>query len=349
MIILPTFDNMKDLLLSLCNYPYDQSSGKRLRELLGSVTEWDNIADLITRHGITALAAYNITSAGLSDMLPDHIMGNLEKGWRQSITRNAWLTERWKEVNGILTGSGIKHCLLKGMALEYTIYGGLGLRQMNDNDILVKKDEAVRAWQLLQDHGFQPEMLKSPLYRKIVADIGKHLPSLSRDGYSVEIHHRLFFNEEENRVLESAIDEARSVSVEGTDGYVLRDDIHLKYLIKHMCFHILAGGFQLRLYRDIELLKPFSGPEVDESCFLMPDRKPGIRQKKKLYRIHFYSVPPRNRFRYLTGDLFPSVEWLKKRHNCRAPAAVLYYPRRLAKLLWLAGKDRRSDSSTFRF
>ncbi len=43
------------------------------------------------------LAAYNIKEAGLSEMVPEHAMALLEDGRMQSMVRNAWLTERWKE------------------------------------------------------------------------------------------------------------------------------------------------------------------------------------------------------------------------------------------------------------
>ncbi len=296
---------------------------------------------LINRHGITALAAYNIREAGLTGMIPASAKAALEEGWKKSLVRNAWLTERWKEVNKILSGSGIKHVLIKGMALEYSVYGGQGLRQMNDNDILVKRNDALKAWDLLKKNGYQPEMLKSPLYRKIITDIGKHLPSLTKDGYSVEIHHRLFFREDLNGTLENEIDNAREIDVDGVRAYVLQDDIHLDYLRSHLRMHLMTGIFQFRLWADMELIKPGSAPVIPSGFILNPVQKPSLSQRKEFYRTLFLSVPPRSRLRYLAGDIFPSVGWLKQRHNCSTLESIFYYPRRLAKLLWLAGGCKR--------
>ena len=44
-----------------------------------------------------------------------------------------------------LRKAGIKHILLKGMALEHTLYGSKGLRQMTDCDILIKSEEAAES------------------------------------------------------------------------------------------------------------------------------------------------------------------------------------------------------------
>jgi hypothetical protein len=40
-------------------------------------------------------------------------------------------------------------------------------------------------------------------------------------------------------------------------------------------------------------------------------------------------------FRY---DIFPSLRWMKKRHRCSTVKAILLYPRRIGKLLWVAGR-----------
>src|SRR5512136_2525319 len=105
---------MKEMLLLLCRYPFDPVNKDRLKELLSHVEDWDKTVELINAHGIIALAAYNIKEAGLEKEIPEKAMAILENGQRQSMVRNLWLTERWKEVNAILNNAGIKHILLKG-------------------------------------------------------------------------------------------------------------------------------------------------------------------------------------------------------------------------------------------
>ena len=326
---------MKELLLKLCRYPFDEKERVSLSKLIREVGDWHKLVELINAHGIIALAAYNIKEAGLEKVLPEDAMAILENGLMQSVVRNAWLTERWKEVNKILLEAGIKHVLLKGMALEHTVYGGRGLRQMTDNDILLKREDSLRAWYLLQKEGFSHELIKSSLYKNILPDIGKHLPTLTKNGYSVEIHHRLFDEADKNRALNDAIDNANEINITGTRAFVLQDDIHLSYLKEHFNRHLLSGDSQLRLYADMELLRKGSAPVMPDTFFLNPKDSVSLKHRKNAYRISYYSVPRKHRLRYLAGDVFPSLRWMKSRYGCGGLKAVIYYPMRVGKLMWL--------------
>jgi len=296
--------------------------------------DWHYSVNLINAHGIIALAAYNIKEAGLAKVVPEEAMKILEDGYRQSMMRNIWLTERWKEVNSILSKAGIKHVLLKGMDLEHTLYGSKGLRQMTDNDILVKRDDALRAWNLLLDSGFTAKPLKSPLHRKIMLDIGKHLPSLYKNGYVVEIHHKLFDSDEENG-FGDPVDKAVEVSVGNTMAWILPGEIQIQYLTEHLQRHTIEGSWQFRQYADIKLLDRTAKIEIPESFITEPFQDKKSIFIKTSYRLAISSISKKKRLRYLAGDIFPSLEWMKWRHKCNGVKALLFYPQRIGKLAWL--------------
>ena len=209
----------------------------------------------------------------------------LEDGYRQSMVRNLWLTERWKEVNSILGNAGIKHVLLKGMALEHTIYGSRGLRQMTDNDILVKREDAMKAWHLLKQNGFSDGFIKSPLHKKILLDIGKHLPSLYKDGYTVEIHHKLSdsasFNE---KIKLDPVESAIEINVSNLKAWILPEALQLMHLKEHLERHLMEGSWQLRLYSDIILLDKNAKIEIPDSFLFNPDQENKKEYRKAAYR-----------------------------------------------------------------
>ena len=329
-----SYSDLKELLLLLCRYPFREEDKDTIERLVGEVRDWRWLVELINAHGIIALAAYNIKEAGLESRIPSDAMTILDNGWKQSLIRNTWQLSQWKKVGAILSGAGIKHLLLKGMALEHTIYGSKGLRQMSDTDILVRKEDVMKSWLILQEHGFEPDTIKSPLHRKIKTHIGKHMPTLRKDGYAVEIHHRLFSEAVRNEKLDEAIENAVEINIEGTKAFTLPDDIHLDYLKKHYDYHNLTDDFQLRLFVDLWLLNPDAAPHLTEEMITKKGGK-SSGQQREIYREHFFSIPPRYRIRYLAGDTFPSVEWMKRRHGCGALKALIYYPRRMGKLLWL--------------
>jgi hypothetical protein len=363
---------MKELLLLLCHYPYNPESHNRLSILLKEVKDWHKTVDLINAHGIIALAAYNIKEAGLEKEIPSYAMTVLENGQRQSMVRNLWLTERWKEVNTILTNAGIKHILLKGMALEHTLYEAKGLRQMNDNDILVKPEDAMKAWNLLVKNGFSTELIKSSLHRKIMFEVGNHLPALYKNGYAIEIHDKLFETgagdegptslklrrakvegvEEVERVEQVEgptslklrrtkvenlfFEEALEIIVGDTKALILSKNIQLKHLISHFKNHALEGICQLRLYRDIILLDKNNPVNIPDDFISEPIQENKLEYRKVAYKRTLYSIDSKHRLRFLIGDIFPSVKWMKKRYGCSGMRAVLYYPQRIGKLIWLA-------------
>ena len=322
---------MKDLLLLLCFYPYDERNRKYLLKLIGEITDWDNLIRLINAHGIIALATYNIKEAKLEHSVPAESMRILENGYLQSIVRNTWLTKCWKEVNTILSDAGIKHVLLKGMALEHTLYESKGLRQMTDNDILLKKEDALKAWYILQQHGFRHELLKSPLHKKIMLDIGKHLPCLYKNGYALEIHHNIFVK----NFIDDAFTDTIEITIDNTQAFILSEKNQLRHLVNHFYCHAEGGSVQFRQYADILLSDKGTKVVMPEQFITNPQQGEKIKYRKAAYKINIMSIPARSRIRYLLGDIFPSVKWMKKRHKCNALKALWHYPMRIGKLLWL--------------
>jgi hypothetical protein len=327
---------MKKLLLLLCRYPFEAGNRELLSSLVRAVQDWNELVQLINAHGIIALAAYNIREAGLEKEIPPEAMTILVNGYRQSVVRNLWLKERWKEVNVILESAGIKHILLKGMALEHTFYQSQGLRQMTDCDILVKHEDALKAWYLLQKEGYSCSPIKSPLHRKILINSGKHLPSLSKDGFILEIHHSLFEPEDRiNMNNNDLFDSAVKITVGDTPALALPDEIQLKYLISHFIRHKLEGSCQLRLYADIILLDKNSEIVVPESFIYDPDQEQKPEFRKAAYKNALKSVPAKYRFQFILGDIFPAAGWMKERYKCSGLKLVFLYPLRIGKLMWV--------------
>jgi len=339
----PTLQPEEKLLLALCRLEFSEEKKKTIKDLIKEVSDWEAFVKLTNRHGIIALTAYNIKELGLAGRIPGIVMQTLDNGRMKVMLRNTWLVRRWKEINAILTDAGIKHLLLKGMALEHTVYGAKGLRQMTDNDILVRKEDALQAWNLLQEHGFIPETLKSPLYRKIIPDIGKHLPTLVKDGYAVEVHNRLFSETDKNLILDEAIDNAAGIEIEGIKTYTLNNNLHLKYLIAHNLEHVSASGTELKLFLDISLLKQDNYCSIREDILSDPEKFKIPDYRKKLYSQQFYSLPKNSRMRFLAGDIFPSISWMKERHGCGWPWVLVYYPWRMGKLFWLINAGRSKE------
>jgi hypothetical protein len=327
---------MKELLLLLCRYPFEEKNRETLSKLLAEVQDWPAMVKVINSHGIIALAAYNLKEARLEKKIPGDAMALLENAYMQSVARNAWLIERWKEVNTLLCNAGIKHIVLKGMALEHTLYGSRGLRQMSDNDIFIKHDESLKAWQLLQQEGFTIEPLKSPLFKKIMFSLGQHLPTLYKNGFAIEIHHDLFDQVVTNNKRSfDYFEDAVETKICGVNALILSKETQVMYLIDHFERHAMEGDCQLRLFNDIILLDKNSKIEFPDRFISDPKQSHKTEFRKAAYKANLKILPKWQRPLYILGDTFPSAEWMKKRYNCNWMKLLFYYPVRVSKLLWL--------------
>jgi len=304
-----------------------------------------------------------------------------------SLERNTSHVIHMKEVLSILGGAGIKTVLLKGMALENSLYGNRGIRQMTDVDVLISRDECIKARKLLIARGFRSLPLKSPVHKLIIAHTGKHLPSLLKGDFSVEIHHGLFGGAGES-LTKLLYDESYETGIAGEKAFIPDVQLHFLYLVKHLGYHEMNNESQLRLYADLAvlierqpdkilntnlfrlaeragiedilagklyLLREFWGMEfpgwmndhinirytgavADKFLFFLESPKGNpVTGRDIPYKYIIKEIPGIHRkILFVLGDLFPSVQFMKRRYRCSSGwEALLYYPHRLGKLWYL--------------
>ncbi len=197
------------------------------------------------RHGVAALVWQNITDLGLAEAVPEQERSLLENIRFKTIARVSYITSEAAEVVTELEKEGIRTLLLKGLALEHSVYGSRGLRQMSDADLLVAPEDALRAQDILIKAGFISRPMKSSLYRHIILDLGNHLPELHRRGISVDLHHRLF-GPEGRAIVRRALEKPETISVAGRTYYVLPPGIALLGLVNHIFKHEVKGRVSVK-------------------------------------------------------------------------------------------------------
>jgi len=248
-------------LLLLCNDSLTTEETEEAAVLGAEISDWGRFTDLAVRNGIAAFILENILEHNLQHLLPEEELNRLHAFKNKTLARVTFLNAAAAEITGILDKHGIKTVLLKGAALEATVYGSRGLRQMNDIDILVPENRCMEAWDIIHKHGYEDRPLKSPLYKKIVTELGNHLPELHARGISVDIHHSLF-QQHGRQLTARGIDEALPVNVSGVRSYVLPPRLAFLGMIKHIQKHGVKGEFQVRLYLDLFLLLKHNRDEI---------------------------------------------------------------------------------------
>jgi hypothetical protein len=241
------------LLLGLCRLEFSDEHINKIRSLIAVVADWNYFSSLANAHGVAALVWYNLEKYRLHGGIPEDVVTFLRGAFMLNLSRNTHNSEAMGEVLRLLNEKNIKTVLLKGLALEYTVYGNAGLRQMTDVDILIKREECFKARKILISNGYVSLPVKSVFHKLIIADVGKHLPSLIKNGTSVEIHHELFGGRK-NGLTRMLYENSYEIEINGEKAYVPQPQIFFLYLVKHLYLHEINNESQLRLYTDLVVL-----------------------------------------------------------------------------------------------
>jgi hypothetical protein len=241
------------LLLELCRLEFSDEQINRIRSLFAVITDWPWFSNLANEHGVAALVWYNLEKYQLHSGIPEDVAYFLKCTLMRSLGRNTFNTESMGNVLRLLNAENIKVVILKGLALENSVYGSQGLRQMSDVDILINRDECIKARKILISNGYESLPVKSFFHKQILAYYGKHLPSLIKNGTSVEIHHELF-GERKNLMTKMLYDSSYMVEIKGEKAWFPQPQIFFLYLVKHLWLHELNNESQLRLYTDLIVL-----------------------------------------------------------------------------------------------
>lgn len=241
------------LLLLLCRLDFSRQQKAEAGMLMQEVRDWDRFVKLANEHGIIALAWHNITGTGNAGNIPAAYLAILQKAYYKNLTRTTYLYDQLSGILELIKDEGIRVVLLKGMALEKTIYGNQGLRQMTDIDILVREDDVLKLRKILMKNGFRSEPFKSPLYKHLIPYLNTHIPRLTKADCHVEIHYKLF-DQPDNTLTEKVTELSVPLKLNDHEAYIPPPQLFFLYLISHLNHHRQGGDSQLRQYTDIYLL-----------------------------------------------------------------------------------------------
>lgn len=279
----------EQLLISLCRLSFSEKQKKNIRALVKKLTDCNKFVYLANEHGIIALVYHNLKETGAGDLLPEEKMIFLANSRIKSLGRNTFLYKTIEQVLELFKQEKIKTVLLKGMALDLSVYGNTGLRQMNDIDILVPRTQCMEARRILLNNGFQSIPLKSPLYNLILPYYGKHLPELIKGGIYVEIHHELF-SRADNLLTEKMITNSTEILFNKSSVFIPPAREFFLYLVKHLDKHEKNGESQLRLYTDLFLMVEKYGNGLLDTALFKEAEAAGLEKElaAKLFLLKHY-------------------------------------------------------------
>jgi hypothetical protein len=116
--------------------------------------DWTHLVEKARQEGVSAVLFHNITKHRLDDLLPQDNYRDLADHYYANLKRNMSIVGELRGVLEAFQAMAVPCIVLKGMALAERIYPNIALRGMSDVDILVRKDDLLRADERLLTLGY---------------------------------------------------------------------------------------------------------------------------------------------------------------------------------------------------
>jgi hypothetical protein len=221
-----------------------------IRALLAKPIDWTKLSWLAEQERATPVLWRRLSASG---PLPAEAE-TLHRMAMVSEFRMSHLETRLLSALDTLAAANTEVVLLKGAALALTVYGSFVARPMSDVDLLVSRDDALRARDALLEAGWTSGATKESAFY----EGHHHLPPLvdgTGTGTSLELHTSLFFHGHPFALTSDDI-RARAERVAVRGRMVLVPSVHDQLL--HLCLHfawshMMATG-AWRAFRDLDAL-----------------------------------------------------------------------------------------------
>jgi len=210
------------------------STSETIAAILGSFNseDWQNFCQYLESHSLANLLYARFQQMGLQVLVPPDAVGFLRENYLANAARNLLLLTHAAEVLAALQAEGIPVIGLKGLYLLENVYKDIGVRAMNDLDILVRHEDIPHTIETLQRLSYMPSTFFDGSAPN--QDV-KHVPPMSlADGTTIEAHWSLLEEDEPFAIDSRGLwQRARPARFAETDASALS----VEDLILHLCIH----------------------------------------------------------------------------------------------------------------
>lgn len=260
--------NSSDRLLLACIKSYFLQQELTVIEIqLKSVTDWNHLLNCAIKNGIAPLLYHTLSKFQFKTDIPPAVLEELQKLYYTNLSRNTVLYHEFKALISALQDKGIEVVALKGIYLAEKLYEDIALRILSDIDILVHTDKVQEASTILIDNGFKSSnhAIKTSRYYDLIET--KHVPTLFKNGISVEIHKSTVINDDFYIPLEDFWKHTISSTI--SEAKLLVFDIY--YQLLHICMHLdehfIDGRLHFIAYVDLCWLLDKNKTAMDWTIF----------------------------------------------------------------------------------
>jgi hypothetical protein len=177
-----------ELLLRCTRTRIGSDDAGRIRSLLDRPLDWEYLLRTASRQGVMPLLQWNLNAIA-PEKVPDEYLARLGDSFRVNARRNLMLTGELLKLLALFEKEGITAVAYKGPTLALSAYGNIALRQFLDLDLLLHRDDLLKARDLLVEQGYRPQFDLTPSQERAFLDSENELLcSRPGDGSVVELH-----------------------------------------------------------------------------------------------------------------------------------------------------------------
>ena len=223
---------------------------------------WETLFDAAAHLGVGPLLYFRLKDPSVSQMVPKGILQQRRGDLLRSQVQNMKVYAQLRKVLQVFCQEEVPVIVLKGALLAELVYQHIGLRTMDDVDLLVSKQDLGKAEFILEQLGFCPDEAYRP---KDWYKVHHHhlVPYVSPDGSTVvEIHHDIIpVNDPIKVPIDKLWERARPIRIASIPCLTLTWEDLLVHLSHHICAQNEFFG-QLREICDIAELIGRYGQEI---------------------------------------------------------------------------------------
>jgi hypothetical protein len=177
-----------DLLLCLARANLGPVEEGRVARILSGPLDWDRFLGMAERHRLLPLCARHLNRHA-ADRVPPEVLLAMRRYTEQNVGRSLLLTGELRTLLRRFEEAGIPAVAYKGPVLAQALYGSVALRDMLDLDIVVTKEDVLRARDLLFERGYRSAVPTGQRWDSYILASGCNFP-LAQDstGFVVELH-----------------------------------------------------------------------------------------------------------------------------------------------------------------
>jgi hypothetical protein len=143
-----------EVLLCCARTCLDQDKISRIKYLVQNDIDWSYLIQTALQHGVIPLL-YRSLNEACADSIPVNILNQLRNYFITNTLRNTYLNNKLFQLLQLFESHNISVIPYKGPVLATSVYGDIALRQFSDLDILVQKQDSLRAVDILASAGYK--------------------------------------------------------------------------------------------------------------------------------------------------------------------------------------------------